>query len=663
MNFLSALTPLQWLLLASVPPAIISLYFLKLKRHPVEVPSTYLWTRTIEDLHVNSIWQRLRQSLLLFLQLLVLLLAILACLRPGWRGTNLIGDRFIFLVDTSASMSATDVGPSRLEAAKKHAVGLIEQMESSDVAMVISFSDVPRIEQAFTNNRSALRQAVNQIKQTNRRTNISEALRHASGLANPGRTSEAGTSDVQVADALPATMYIMSDGGVPAVSDFAPGNLTARYIKIGTATPKNVGIVAFSTERNPEKPGQLQAFARLENSGVEDVEVDVALYLDGGLVDASSVTVPIDAAEGVSFVLNDIESAILRLEVQSQDDMSLDNEAFATINTPRRARVLVVTLGNDALKFAITTEAAARVADVAFADPAVLETKEHETLALAGAYDLIVYDRCVPKAMPEANTLFIGRVPPAEGWSAEAPKPSPLIIDIDRLHPLMHLVELGSILIFDSLPLKGPEGATSLIDADHGSLLMIAPRKGFEDAALAFELVGAYPDGEVNAKTNWPRRKSFPVFVMNTLRYLGGARASLAVQGSQPGQPVKLRTEAVADQITVESPTGVRTKVQRESQSTFVFTRAEELGVYTVREGAEREAGQHFAINLFDSRESDLVPREVIDIPYFDENTEQVGVHASLAEPGRKELWKWFLIFGLVVLLFEWYVYNRRVYL
>ena len=77
MNFIPALTTLQWMLLAAVPPAIISLYFLKLKRHPVEVPSTYLWTRTIEDLHVNSIWQRLRQSLLLFLQLLVLLLDIL----------------------------------------------------------------------------------------------------------------------------------------------------------------------------------------------------------------------------------------------------------------------------------------------------------------------------------------------------------------------------------------------------------------------------------------------------------------------------------------------------------------------------------------------------------------------------------------------------------
>ena len=41
----------QWGLLALVPPAIIALYFLKLKRQPLEVPSTYLWSRAIEDLH------------------------------------------------------------------------------------------------------------------------------------------------------------------------------------------------------------------------------------------------------------------------------------------------------------------------------------------------------------------------------------------------------------------------------------------------------------------------------------------------------------------------------------------------------------------------------------------------------------------------------------
>ena len=64
----------QWAMLLAVPPLIVSLYFLKLRREPLEVPSTYLWHRTIEDLHVNSIWQRLRQSLLLLLQLSLLFL-------------------------------------------------------------------------------------------------------------------------------------------------------------------------------------------------------------------------------------------------------------------------------------------------------------------------------------------------------------------------------------------------------------------------------------------------------------------------------------------------------------------------------------------------------------------------------------------------------------
>src|SRR5215510_1735812 len=139
--FRNTLPAWQWALLAIVPPAIVALYFLKLKRQPLEVPSTYLWRRSIEDLHVNSLWQRLRQNLLLFLQLLLVALAMLALMRPGWEGTKLDGDRFIFLVDNSASMSSTDVdgAKNRLDETKKLVEGLIDQMDSGMTAMIISF--------------------------------------------------------------------------------------------------------------------------------------------------------------------------------------------------------------------------------------------------------------------------------------------------------------------------------------------------------------------------------------------------------------------------------------------------------------------------------------------------------------------------------------------
>src|SRR5260370_11706242 len=44
------------LVLLLVPVAIILLYFLKLKRKPLQVPSTFLWRNSIENFHVNTLF-------------------------------------------------------------------------------------------------------------------------------------------------------------------------------------------------------------------------------------------------------------------------------------------------------------------------------------------------------------------------------------------------------------------------------------------------------------------------------------------------------------------------------------------------------------------------------------------------------------------------------
>ncbi len=87
-------TPLglgSWFVLAGVPVGIIALYFLKLRRRPVRVPSTILWRKSLEDLHVNSLFQRLRRNLLLFLQLLAVALAMLALAGPRMKGSSRSG--------------------------------------------------------------------------------------------------------------------------------------------------------------------------------------------------------------------------------------------------------------------------------------------------------------------------------------------------------------------------------------------------------------------------------------------------------------------------------------------------------------------------------------------------------------------------------------------
>jgi hypothetical protein len=291
-------------------------------------------------------------------------------------------------------------------------------------------------------------------------------------------------------------------------------------------------------------------------------------------------------------------------------------------------------------------------------NPEYLKTPAYTAAAGSGAIDLIIYDRHLPVAMPEANTFFIGNVPPAAGWSRGKTQPTPFIVDSDRAHPLTYLVEMGSVRhIFEGFAIKGPAGATNLIEASIGPILVIAHRGGFEDAALGLEIVGPDEKGEVFGKTDWPSRPSFPVFVLNTVTYLSGLQGTLAVAGVQPGSPITLRSQLPVDRVRVTAPSGGTADVFREGQNAFTFSGTDEIGVYEVREGASNEVAQRFAVNLLDSQESNLVPRPQIELGF---ETVQ-GQPAT--RPTRRELWKPLLLSALGVLLFEWYVFNRRVYL
>ena len=58
-----------WLFLLLIP--LIVLYFLKLKRPHVRVPSLTLWRQVLQDRRVNSPLRRFKRNLLLLLQLLL----------------------------------------------------------------------------------------------------------------------------------------------------------------------------------------------------------------------------------------------------------------------------------------------------------------------------------------------------------------------------------------------------------------------------------------------------------------------------------------------------------------------------------------------------------------------------------------------------------------
>lgn len=702
--FYNTLSPWQWALLALVPPGIVALYFLKLRRQPLEVPSTYLWRRSIEDMHVNSLWQRLRQNLLLFLQLLLVALAMLALLRPGWEGSKLDGDRFIFLVDNSASMSATDVegAKNRLEEAKKVVGGLIDQMDSGMTAMLVSFADTPQVVQEFTNNRRLLRERLETIEPTVRGTDLKGALELADGLANPSRMPiKEGDKEIDIVEAQPATLYILSDGRFEDVKGFSLGNLKPYYVPLGSLEAKNLAITAFSTRRGEAHPEQRQAFVQVSNFTEAAQKATVELQHDGSFLDAKEVEVPAGESAGVVFPLADAPPGKLTAKLKydlgdkvTRDALQQDDTAYAALNEAKPGKVLVVTPGNTALEVALGTERATKLGTIEIKKPDYLTSADYKRDADAGAYNLIIFDQCAPAAPPRANTLYIGQVPPGDEWRggratpaaadakaspeatkaaatavvAELPRASqPQIVDWDRSHPVLANVELGNVDLLDSILLNPPPGATVLIDSTSGPIGAIAPRDAYQDAVLGFEIIGHDKDGNVLPNTNWPRKLSFPTFCLNVLEFLAGGTEDSQLASTRPGRPVEIRTAGNTPELTVIDPTKAEHKVRRTAQDIFQYQNTGDLGVYEVLRGDQ--VIERFAVNLFDRQESDVRVRPTqggaaSTIQPADIKIGNTDVQATLGRtPSRIEAWKFVLACALFVLILEWYIYNRRVYL
>ena len=564
-------------------------------------------------------------------------------------------------------MSAIDTpeGFSRLEVAKKEAIKLIDQMKRGDTGMVITFSDASRTVQSYTTNQTALKSKIRSIKQTQQASDINEALTAASGLANPGRTSDRNTNrDIQVAEGKPARMYIFSDGAIGEVPDFFLGNLTPEYRPIGAPeAPNNVGIVAMSISDPLESDSQLQCYARLFNSDDEDHDVSVTLSVDGSVIDSQNETVPRNNALGLVFDLSNLLDSLdapktVELAIETEDVYAQDNRAWAVVNPPREANVLVLTDSNEYLDFVLETERISKLANIFTELPSYIDDPKFEEQTTLGFFDLVIFDRCEPKKMPLCNTVFWGSTPPSEQWTVGPPSEPTAVIDSNSSHPLMTAVLMGSnVNILKSSIVEGPRGSVSLIDAADGSIMRVGSRDGFRDLVVGFPMLEINEDLDINVNTDWMTKLSFPLFVQNVVVELGNGKNFAAAIGGKPGEILNFRTSLPFESIRVTDPSGRKSTLSPGQDNGFTLANTRASGVYSVQSPDQETPDLLLPINLFDRNESNLTVREKLTLGYEEVTGE------SKREVTRKQYWRWFLLAALVLLMLEWVVFNRRVML
>ncbi|HRR86530.1 MAG TPA: VWA domain-containing protein, partial [Phycisphaerae bacterium] len=344
-------------------PPLVLLYFLKLKRRQIPIASTLLWKRAVHDLQVNSPFQRLRNNLLLILQLLILIAAIAAIsepVRPGKRG---IDKAMVLLIDQSASMGAKEAdGRTRLQIAKEEAHKIVNELGSSQRAMIIAFCDRARVMSAFTNDKPQLRAAIDAIEQTDGPSLLREAMELAEAHSTPiGEVREVGSSQY----------ILLTDGRLPDSESVRVERGTMEIARIGEAT-ENVGIVSLDVRRNYDRPEQISALINVRNFGTRPAKRDISLLVDGQIknvqdlpelapygrpdaIHAAKYTKdPADNSQATAaFEMMLDTAATIEVRLSGEDALAIDDRAFAVVTPPRSIKALLVSPGNRFLRIAI----------------------------------------------------------------------------------------------------------------------------------------------------------------------------------------------------------------------------------------------------------------------------------------------------------------------
>ncbi|HUZ76732.1 MAG TPA: BatA and WFA domain-containing protein [Chloroflexota bacterium] len=606
---------------AALVPAVILLYLLKVRRHDLDVSSTFLWEQLRRDVAAHEPWQRLKMSILLLIQVALVLLLTLGIARPFFRVQAQASDNVVILLDASGSMQATDVRPNRFAAAVAAAREIVNRLSDNATGTVIRVANHPQILQQAGANKTQMAAALDAATVSNATTNMDEALQLALSL-NQGQ--------------LHSQIFIISDGAFPTLHETVPATVAVHFIPIGTSG-RNMGITIFSARQDPTAPQRQHLFVQVRNFGPAAAGNLLSLYADGKLFGSSPLQLPAGGQVNKVFDNVPVGAKVVEAHLRDPDILAADNSAWLVLNRPTSLKVLLVTPDNVFMEKAINLLPDVEAFKVAPNQYANIDP---------GQYNLFVFDGFLPAKLPNANMLILN--PPATNWLSIGPTlvAHPRVTSYQQDDPLLAYVQFSDVQFQVVKNVTAPSWASVLAQSGDTPLLLEGDNEGRKMVILPFDLHAS----------NFGLLTSFPIFVANAVQYLSPADPN-DISSPAAGDTVLLQPLPQVDELDVRRPNGAVESFQPRG-GPVAFSDTAAVGLYRVTQKAKGQtvAQQVFAINQTSAAESNLAPGRTLDIggAVVQRNT------AVQWTPARREFWPWVLVACLGLLTLEWYWYHRR---
>src|SRR5436190_11449052 len=256
-------------------PVVVVFYLLKRKRVVRLVPSTVLWQKFLAETQASAPFQKLRKNWLLILQIILLAIAVFALSRPFFATKTKPAELRVVILDTSASMLATDETPSRFEKARAEALKWVDGLANTDQMVILQAGANTEVKQSATSEKAALRRALQACVCSDGPTRLVPALRMAESLVRDQRRAE---------------IHLFSDGAVPELNEFENKALPLTYHRVGK-TSNNLGITGLDVRANPENAKQRAVYVNVLNASSNSMSSDLELYLDDRLLMTRPLTI------------------------------------------------------------------------------------------------------------------------------------------------------------------------------------------------------------------------------------------------------------------------------------------------------------------------------------------------------------------------------------
>ncbi|EYF08979.1 vWA domain-containing protein [Chondromyces apiculatus] len=611
---------------------VVAFYILKLKRRPVPVPFSRIWERILRDKEATSLFSQLKRLLSLLLQLALLALLLLALGDPRTAANTIEGRNIVVLLDASASMKATDVAPSRMEAARDEVKRMVRGLSGSDRMLIAQMDAAVTPLSTLTGEIADLEAAVAAVKATDATADFARALRFATDTLR-------GMSSPEI--------IVVSDGALGDPSDGAgavdTGDAKLSFVPVGKGG-RNAAITQFSVRRYPLDKSRYEVMLEVTNTSDEVLDLELSLLGDGQLTDLTRLK--LQPKERLPRFYPNLSGASRTLEAKlaladgGSDELPADDRAFALLPERRRARVQVVSPGNMYLEAALLLD---EYLDVTVVDPGRYPGN--------GSFDVTIFDGVTPNVAPGSGSLLYlnptGTNVPFE-VSKEVADDDPNyrlgFDELDAKHPILRYTSLSDVNVARAHVLKGEKEDKVVASSYKGPLLLQGRRAGVKFVALGMDI----------RESDLPLRISWPLLLLNTINDFVEEDTGY-ISSFRTGVVWHIPAPSAAESGTLSLPDGSTRSVPiKDGRAVFL---GQQAGFYTLAVGAPgSEEKSMFAANLSSAAESAITP-----VPDLKVHGRAAGAVGEFKIGVRREIWVYLLAAVLLVTAIEWLTYHRRV--